>query len=82
MPAERHRKLSVRFAPDGYRRLRVLAQARGVSLSGPFASWSTRLPQMTRLPNVSVEQLLDLLRERAEDGNVSRNSPQRPASRG
>src|SRR5688572_28447293 len=74
MPAESHPQMSVRFAPEGYRRLCVLAVSRNVSLSlcvrqlvdeaSPDAS-----PRPRR--HLSEDELLDMLRERAEDGNVT-----------
>jgi hypothetical protein len=73
MPADHDPKLSVRFGPDGRRRLEALAEARGVSLSRCVRQLvdeaSVDAPRQPRR-HLSEEELLDLLRERAEDGNV------------
>jgi len=71
---ERHPKLSVRFNPDCYARLQAIAKARGVNLSRCLRQLvdeaAPNAPPEAR-PHLSRERLLDLLRERAEDGNVS-----------
>ena len=74
MPAEHHPKLSVRFNPDGYRQLRALAAARGISLSRCLRQLVDEAsPDAAPKPASAPERgdLLDLLRERAQDGNVS-----------
>jgi hypothetical protein len=74
MPAERHPTLSVRFSPDGYRRLKALAEARHVSLGRCVRQLideaDVDVPPKPRR-ELSEAKLLDLLRERAEDGNVT-----------
>jgi hypothetical protein len=66
--------MSVRFNPDGYARLRAIAEARGVNLSRALRQLvdgaAPDAPPQAR-PHLSKKRLLDLLRERAEDGNVS-----------
>lgn len=74
MPHERHPRVSVRFAPDGYARLQAIAEARGVNPSRCLRQLVDEASPETPPPNrrhLSQERLLDLLRERAEDGNVS-----------
>jgi hypothetical protein len=74
MPGERDPKLSVRFGPQGYRRLQAIAAARRVSLSRCVRQLvdeaSPDAPRRSRR-HLSEEELLDMLRERAEDGNVT-----------
>ncbi|MGZ5324935.1 MAG: hypothetical protein ACXWG2_12785 [Solirubrobacterales bacterium] len=73
MPGARDPQLGVRFAPEGYRRLRELAEARSVSLSRCVRQLVDEAAADGPRPrrHLSQEELLDLLRERAEDGNVS-----------
>ena len=72
MPADR--MLSVRLTPEGRRRLQTLAKARGVTLSRCVrqlvdeASPDAPPPPRRRLTETD---LLNLMRERAEDGNVA-----------
>jgi hypothetical protein len=74
MPARSDPTLTVRFAPEGYRRLQALAQARGVNLSRCVRQLvdeaDVDAPPRPRR-RLSESQLLDLLRERAEDGHVA-----------
>jgi predicted DNA-binding ribbon-helix-helix protein len=74
MPGDRDPKLSVRFAPEGYRRLREIAEARSVSMSrcvrqlvDEAAADTPRRPRR----HLTESELLEMLRERAEDGNVT-----------
>ena len=73
MPAQDHPKLSIRLGPEDRSRLDVLARRRNMNLSRCVRTLireasPDEAPARERL---SEEKLLDLLRERALDGNVS-----------
>lgn len=74
MPAQTHPKLSVRFGPEGRRRLEAVAAARGVSLSRCVRQLvDEAAPDVPPKPrkHLSEDDLIDLLHERAADGNVT-----------
>jgi hypothetical protein len=72
MPLTRH--VSLRLTPDGYRRLQAIAEARHVSpghaLRQLVDEADVDTPAKPRR-KLSEAELLDLLGERAEDGNVT-----------
>lgn len=71
---DRHPRISIRLTSDCHARLRKLAEARGVNMSRCvrelIAAAAPDAPSPPR-PKLSEDRLLDLLRERAEDGNVA-----------
>ncbi len=73
MPAKNHPTIHVRLSPDGLRKLEALAESRGVNRSRCIRQLLDEAtvkghPLRRRL---SEEKLLDLMNERARDGNVS-----------
>ena len=77
MPGSHDPKLSVRFAPEGYRRLQKLSAQRNVSLSRCVRQIVDEVAADTRRRSrraLSEEELLDLLRERAETATSPRSA--------
>jgi len=74
MPGDRDPRVTVRFSTAGYRRLQGLAKARGLSLARTVRmlvdEGSPDGPIQPR-PHLTEQDLLALLTERAEDGNVA-----------
>jgi hypothetical protein len=72
VPLTRH--LSLRLTPAGHRRLCALAESRGVNLGRCVRQLIDEADVDQPAPPraaLSEDQLLDLLRERAQDGNVA-----------
>ena len=72
MPARNHPTIHVRLSPDGLRKLQALAESRGVNRSRcirQLLDEATVSGHPRR--RLSEEKLLDLMNERARDGNVS-----------
>jgi predicted transcriptional regulator len=72
VPLTRH--MSLKLSPEGYRRLQAIAEARGVNPSHALRQLideaDVEAPAKPRR-ELSENDLIDLLRERAQDGNVA-----------
>lgn len=75
MPTESDPKITVRLGPDGLRRLEALLKARGIRSKSrcvrQLIDEATPDAPRPRPRRLTEEDLIDLLRERAADGNVS-----------